>query len=387
MNVIVICSGLKTENQNLQPWKYITKLCEGLSSSHDVSIINLSVNDKIILKSNYQIINIDAPAHLNKDKILDKLNHLSPDLIIMQIGPTSIFLYNILTEIKCKKIGLWMGTRYELKDIFEVDISYLMDNMNITLNLLINSLIPRFQTAKLVNFFDTIVTLNMHNLEYISSLHIPNLKIVRIPRSIDDEYLDAARKERIDLNTSKETRLGLGVEGDEILLTYMGGPSEFRGVKLLIDSFSIVSKKRKIKLLLLLRNIDLDDDIKTQKILNRLNYQKLEEIVIVKSGFLDKDDLNRYLLSSDYIALPFRIVEADVPLSFLECMSLSKLIISTRVDGITELLSNDRGYIVSPNDAWALARTIDEAIDDPNKGKKTGTWKEHICPPIQNGAI
>ena len=56
--------------------------------------------------------------------------------------------------------------------------------------------------------------------------------------------------------------------------------------------------------------------------------------------------------------LPFKLVQSDTPIAILEVMALGKPLISTKLDGIPELLNDGRGVLIDPNDPRELADAL-----------------------------
>jgi phosphatidylinositol alpha-1,6-mannosyltransferase len=98
----------------------------------------------------------------------------------------------------------------------------------------------------------------------------------------------------------------------------------------------------------------------------------IEKNIQLISGFLDKDEVKKFIGFSDLIALPFKIVPSDVPTSILESMALGKTVISTAVDGIPELLEDGRGFVVKPNKEEDLAEKIVFSIQNRDLTKTMG---------------
>lgn len=90
--------------------------------------------------------------------------------------------------------------------------------------------------------------------------------------------------------------------------------------------------------------------------------------------------MKNFIVFSDLIALPFKIVPSDVPTSILESMALGKTVISTEVDGIPELLEDGRGFVVKPNNEEDLAEKIVFSIKTrgltKSMGKKAASYMQ-----------
>ncbi len=65
-----------------------------------------------------------------------------------------------------------------------------------------------------------------------------------------------------------------------------------------------------------------------------------------------------YISASDLVALPFKYVVSDAPISIMEGMCLGKAVLSTDLDGIPELLEDNRGIMMRPGNYRQMADII-----------------------------
>jgi glycosyltransferase involved in cell wall biosynthesis len=85
---------------------------------------------------------------------------------------------------------------------------------------------------------------------------------------------------------------------------------------------------------------------------------RVENRVILISGNLKKEQLMRFIQVSDVVVLPFKLLQSEIPLSVLEAMSLGKVVVTTKVRTLQEIVGKDRGILIEPNDPIILARAI-----------------------------
>ena len=99
-------------------------------------------------------------------------------------------------------------------------------------------------------------------------------------------------------------------------------------------------------------------DIKLVK--EQIITHKLEDKVTIE-GF--QDDVNPYYKNSDAVILISK--SEGLPMSLIEAMSFSKLLIASNVGGIPELIKDGwNGYLIEDNDSIKLAKVIQELILD-----------------------
>ena len=98
----------------------------------------------------------------------------------------------------------------------------------------------------------------------------------------------------------------------------------------------------------------------------------LGEHVKIIPGMLGELELKQYLYASDVIALPFKLVLSEPPLSILEAMSMGKAIVTTNLGSLSEIVGDDRGILIEPNSAEALAQAVLFLADHPEESALIG---------------
>lgn len=82
------------------------------------------------------------------------------------------------------------------------------------------------------------------------------------------------------------------------------------------------------------------------------------------AGWVNGDGKDRLLRATDAFILPSYY--EGVPISILEAMSYGKPVISTRVGGIPEIVTDgENGFLTAPGDKAAIAEAIDRLMADP----------------------
>ncbi len=98
----------------------------------------------------------------------------------------------------------------------------------------------------------------------------------------------------------------------------------------------------------------------------------LDDMVKFTQGLLAKEDLITLIQTSNAIALPFKFLLNEPPLSVLETMALSKPLVTTRVSGLPELIGSDRGLLIEPGNAEELAKAIYYVAKNPEEADAIG---------------
>ncbi len=88
-------------------------------------------------------------------------------------------------------------------------------------------------------------------------------------------------------------------------------------------------------------------------------------------GWMDAEDCRRLLLAAHVFALPSR--EEGLPVALLEAMAAGLPSVVTPVGGIPDAFVEGRhGYFVAPDDPDALARSLQNLLDDPAGSRSMG---------------
>ncbi|MBN1618220.1 glycosyltransferase [Candidatus Dojkabacteria bacterium] len=172
----------------------------------------------------------------------------------------------------------------------------------------------------------------------------------------------------------------LELDFEDFLVTYFGPPPTYRGTDTLIHALDkLRSKLPELKLLMLLRQRSKKEDVFERRLKHLSKKLGLDKRVKFLSGFLDRQDLNKLLQTSDAIALPFKFIFHEPVLSILEAMSMGKPVITTRVSGSSDLLNNGRGLLVDPGNSNQLADAIYHIAKNPDHASSLSrTAKEYF---------
>jgi glycosyltransferase involved in cell wall biosynthesis len=87
---------------------------------------------------------------------------------------------------------------------------------------------------------------------------------------------------------------------------------------------------------------------------------------------MSREDMFARLKNTNIIVLPFKMVSSDMPLTVLEALSLGVPVITTRVDGLPELVNGGRGILVHPNRPEEIVEQMLLLYRNPNLAKEIG---------------
>ncbi len=187
---------------------------------------------------------------------------------------------------------------------------------------------------------------------------IPHDKIVYIPHGIHDTPF-------IDPTYYKDK---FGVEGRRVLLTF-GLLTPNKGIEYMIEALPrIVERHPKTTYVIL--GATHPAEIRTHGESYRLGLQRrarelgVEENVLFYPRFVEIADLLEYLGAADIFVTPYLGLEQITSGALAYAMGAGKAVVSTPYWHAEELLADGRGRLVPPQDAGALALTINELLDD-----------------------
>ncbi|KUK17268.1 glycosyltransferase family 4 protein [Thermococcus sibiricus] len=366
MKIAIICFDFKKSNLRKQPWRYIYEIAKGLQAKgHDVFILTNSNGEADI--AGIRVVGVSRlfiPLKGEPREVLDVLERESPDKVIMLLGLTSFLRTQF--RIKQPTIGILTSPIYSLRELIgNVGLKDLIRYRKYTVVHIINSLVPNFLVRKWSRKFEHIIVLSQRNRERLIKKGVPDEKVVVIHPGIDEDFLELLDEERVN-----RIKSDIGEDKTPIVMYYTS-PLTLRGTDTLVMALPYVLKRKSIKLIILSRpdyKSVLKEEEKLKKLAKKLN---VEGNLIIISRYLSPEEVKAYVGSADVVALPFKLVLSDVPLSILEAMALGKLVISTDVDGIPEILEG-KGLVVRPNNPKELADAILLALENEELRKELG---------------
>jgi glycosyltransferase involved in cell wall biosynthesis len=175
-----------------------------------------------------------------------------------------------------------------------------------------------------------------------------------------------------DLALGDQCRKELGIETDDVVITYMGRLVREKGILDLIEAFSAIAEKHQnCKLLIVGDNSTAGDrDTNTQLKLNEMTTNPLLEDKIIMTGF--RNDPERILTGSDIFVLPS--YREGLPRSICEAMACGVPVVATNIRGCREQVIDDQtGYLFPPGDVQSLVGYLDELI--VHRGKRLSMGK------------
>lgn len=376
MKICLVCFDFKESNIRLQPWRYIHEISKRMEERGvNIRIIsdgypNLPQKEDIGGVSVYRLKKLRVFPFAKNKELISLIEKESPDAILWSIGATSFYFFRTLKKIKKPIVGLWMGTTYSLNQIWDLGIGELIRNFQYLGVHIISALIPSFLANSVLKLptLKRIIVLNKNNKNELLNCGFPPHNIFVIPPGVTESDLELP-----DIGEVEELRRKIGLEENIFVVLYLGSPLSLRGVDTLIDAVSLIYKKITPLKLIILSRREMGNLIDEEKYIKDLcRNLGIEDRVKIISGFLDGVTVKKFIALSDVVALPFKLIQSDTPISILEVMALGRTVISTKMDGIPELLDEGRGVLINPNNSKDLADAIFTLYSNPQLRTEMG---------------
>lgn len=165
--------------------------------------------------------------------------------------------------------------------------------------------------------------------------------------------------------TQELARQKLGLPLDAPVALYFGGIRPYKGLDVLIEAFPQVSQQLPDAWLVIAgRPAEKSDEP------NLTPLQKANTRNQVNFDFIPNDQVWQYYLAADVVVLPYRrITQSGVLLS---AMAHGRASVVTAVGGLPEVVTENTGWVVPPEDPPRLAAAIVEALSDRAKSLEKG---------------
>ena len=185
-----------------------------------------------------------------------------------------------------------------------------------------------------------------------------------IPNGVDMALYD-------DGVSREEAKRRLGFDPSDVLLLYLGSHHPRKGVNVLLDSFVELADRRPdqgLRLVLAGSGQETDD-------LRRTATEAGHGDLVQFPGFVPEADKPLYMTAADLFVLPPVTAAAEVyPLVILESAAGGTPVVASDFPTLRSVVTpNDIGRLVEPRDSEALARTIEELVDDPETRRTLST--------------
>jgi glycosyltransferase involved in cell wall biosynthesis len=177
----------------------------------------------------------------------------------------------------------------------------------------------------------------------------------------DTEAWDPARYDRA------AARAALGLGGERVVM-FLGTPRGHKGVDDLVEAVGATAPD--VRLLLV------GADARSEA---ARRWAKQPWVRVI--GEIPFDDVPRYLIAADAVAIPQRATSdtvGQVPAKLFDAMALARPIVATAVSMMPEILDGC-GVLVPAGDAVALGASLKRVLDDPATAAELGRRARERC--------
>lgn len=367
MNVTVICQGFINSSIHLQPWRHVHEVFRLMvAKGFEVTLLSdeakgLPASEKVggleVLRLNHLMW---LPL-INKKRLLDVLKKREPDVIVWVGKPLSCVSLALLGFTKKPIVWIVESGVHNLRSLLGLSLKEILSRHHGFLwNEILNAIFPRFLIRKVGNssLVKRVIVPSQYLENWLLKIGVPPRKVTVIPSALDEYYRN------LPMISNGVSRTKLGFHDEDYIVTYMGSPCTLRGVDVVVRSIREILDKQNLALrcFLLSRGSagnDIDHLKSEEKYLeNLIRKLRLDSNVQIVSGLLSREELLQFIETSDVVVLPFKLLQSETPLSVLEVMSLGKVVVTTRIRTLEEIIGKDRGLLIESSEPQQLAEAI-----------------------------
>lgn len=341
--------GYNKEHVKLQPWLTVYRISLELLKLRDIVHVitdaeNPSKNEGI------NIHYVDTLRRAGNAKIENILNSLNPHSVVTTVTPLSLATSGWYKSLrKFRSFALTSYPFYRRVELLKA-ITHL--NFKEFKSYGRHAFVPSgIWSRSLKGNFDGIISQSKRTSKIISAKLNAKPPVHVIPPGVEKQFW-------------KPGDPVLGKSRKSSFL-YVGDPSDIRGFKVLLDSFSKI-KVENIFLRILARG---SDETLVNLIESDVKKRKLSDRILVKGGWLPPNELRDEIRSAKAIILPFLLVPSELPVSVLEAISCGTPLIVTNIDGLPDAVDK-AGIVIPQGDSICLAKAIERIHTDPKLHQK-----------------
>jgi phosphatidyl-myo-inositol dimannoside synthase len=334
MRLAIVSYGFHQENIRLQPWRYVYEIAK-LLPGFGVQTTILTDQKNAAQPGDVQVIDNVAISPAASTRLLRTIGALSPDAVLWPLGPRSLAFLPFLLRLPARVVGYLPGPILRWADFRAAWEAGLMEWREAAAWLFAGQLGWGKAMSRCCTAF---VVMSQWNAQRLMDMGIAKDRVHLItagrdhmPASYDTEAPNPILMER------KNGKIGL----------FMGWPIRVRGLELLLDSFAIARRQSpNLRLVILARGQGTPDHEELR--LRVASHPNVAHIQVIE-GFLPPKEVQQHIAACDFGVLPFIVVPADRPITFLEFFAGGKPVIATDAAGLPELLEEGRGLVTKRN--------------------------------------
>ena len=370
VKICLVTPAFEGDKVRVQPGRYLYEICKNAERlGIQVKVLSdgyppLPQSDQVEEVSVRRCKSVRLPPLMGNKALLSLIRQEAPDVVLWHVGLTSFLHLDLRGKTNRPIIGIFTSPVYDLRDFLRFGIHEVLFDMGSPYAHLLGAVMPSAFIRRPFEHgvFRSLIVLSDTARRALVQKGVPSEKIVLVPPGIDDEWFASVQNSDI----VGHVRRAIGLFPEDFVVVYFGSPQPYRGIITLAHAVAIACRTLpRLKLLVLSRRRGREMDGDERRLRDLCSQLGIDEHVKIVTGFLARDKVVQCVASADVVALPFKLVPSEAPLSILESMALGKPVIATAVDGLPELLADGRGVLVQPNDTDALAQALVYLYEHP----------------------
>jgi len=375
--VAVAAFGFNESTWRLQPWRYYAETAAHLNDldSHTGYIISI---DGPSTRSGWEkVAGVDVyragPSTVGKilgRPLADVVDDLSPDHLVWPVDQFTVGYSGFLRRITVPITGIYPGLWYTQSDLQPLSPREMIANRDLTGSRVLMALLPDRVSGHPFDggHFTNIITFSTHTKDrLVRKTGLDETDVMPVMPGLDRSDFQSPGSTAFE-----NAKMARNHDETGTNLLYMGAPLSIRGLDTILDAMALVEPDTVELTILSRRHVDPDtgeDHYAGHEnwIRNRCGGLGIRDSVTIVPGFLPREQVRAHISLSDVVCLPFKILQADMPLSILEVMAQGRVPIGTTVGGIPELIDHgERGLLVEPASSRELTNAIELLDADPD---------------------
>ena len=375
MRILFVSPGFSSRTIRQQPWHFVYHVARGLSAlGHSVTVVSdgwptLSEREEIEGVQVRHLASVRCPPLKGNPALTRLLLGAAPDVIVWNIGMASL-LHLRVPAVGSVNVGLLTSPYYGLGQLLRLGLAeWRADPRGLATHLL-HTLAPRpLLRARLrAQEFCAFVVHSQRTREALLSIGAGPEHVHVVWPGVENLWLDRLA---LPEETRRERRTSLGARDGDFLVLYLGSPATMRGPDTLVKAMALAARERPgLRLGMLLRCHDGEFARELRALEGLVHAHGLEDRVALVPGFLAQEEVRQFVEVADAVALPFKLVPSEAPISVLEALAAAKPVVSCPVSAISELAARADMVLARPGDVADLARAL-LCVADENRAAAT----------------
>lgn len=371
LNITIVCEGFSRFSLRLQPWLRVYEMSKRLVANKNVVTIlsnkiprcpDIERIDGILI---YRIEDITWAPLIRKKHLLKSIGDCKPDIIVWYGTPLSSIYLTQLKSIEKPIIWDIDSELHDLKLFKQVSIlEMLHPHHGFLWQKIAIALLPKVIVKCVANssIIEKLIVPSRSLKSSLCRIGVKPEKVAIVPSTIEK----AAFCFDIDCRKKQESKRALGFAADRFVATFLGSPCALRGADTAILGMpAIIEESGNVDLVVLSRRSLEDSNSESYHLRNEESHLvkltkrlKMQKHVRIIPGILGKTDLALYMSASDAIVLPFKLVLSEPPVCILEAMSMGKVVVTTNLKALSEIVDDRRGMLIEPRRHLELAQSL-----------------------------